>query len=63
MLDKEDINSFKELWKAEYGEVLSDDVAVAEALNFLTMMNTVYRRMPQRWMDEVIAKENKQNQA
>ena len=57
MLDREDIEEFKQIWRAEYGEELSDDIAVAHATNLMTMMDKIYRRTPMKWIDTVIAKE------
>ena len=57
MLDNDDIQEFKKLWQEEYGENLPDDVALSHAINYLTLLDKIYRRMPQQWMDDVIAKE------
>lgn len=59
MIDRDAIEQFKEIWREENGETLSDGIAMVEAVNLLTLIDKIYRRMPQRWMDDVIAKESK----
>lgn len=43
MLTKKALEEFKEIWKMEFGEEISDQKATEEALNLLTLMDAVYR--------------------
>lgn len=53
MLSTEALKEFKEIWKLEFGEELSDDFAIEEAVNLLTMFNTVYRPIKEEWLSEI----------
>ena len=46
MLSKKAISEFKEIWKAEYGQDLSDKEVLDKATRFLTLFKTVYRPIP-----------------
>lgn len=55
MISDAALREFKEVWLAEFGFPLPDDVAVEEAVALLTMMDKVYRPLKQ---EEVDAYEN-----
>lgn len=52
MLSKEAIEEFKEIWRKQFGEEISDEKAVEEGINLLTLMNAVYRPIKKEWVDE-----------
>lgn len=43
MLSQKSLQEFKEIWKLEFGEDISDDFAMAQAVNLITLLNTVYK--------------------
>jgi hypothetical protein len=43
MVPKEALEEFKEIWKKEYGEDISDDYALERATTLLTLFDIVYR--------------------
>lgn len=43
MLSPQALQEFKEIWKQEYGEDISDDFAVEQAINLLTLIDAIYQ--------------------
>ena len=43
MISDAALSDFKKIWADEFGTEIPDEVAVEEAINLLTMFNTVYR--------------------
>lgn len=43
MLSPQALKDFKEIWLQEYGEEISEDFAVVQALNLLTLFNSIYK--------------------
>lgn len=43
MLSTQALQEFKEIWKHEFGEDISDDFAVAQAINLLTLIDVIYK--------------------
>lgn len=52
MLSKEALEEFKRIYKEEKGEDISDELAVEEAINLLTLFNAVYRPVKKEWVEE-----------
>lgn len=52
MISDEALLEFKRIWADEFEEEISDEVAMEEAVNFLTMFDAVYRPIKQEWIDE-----------
>lgn len=52
MISKEALEEFKKIWREEHGEDISDEVALDEAVNLLTIMNVVYRPLKKEWVEE-----------
>lgn len=52
MLSTQALQEFKEIWKLEYGEDISDDLATARASELLTMFDVVYRPIKTEWIEE-----------
>jgi len=43
MLNQQALQEFKEIWKAETGEDISDDLALEKAAQLLVMFDAVYK--------------------
>jgi len=56
MLSKKALEDFKRIWKEEFGEEPSDEVAVEQATKLLTLMNAVYRPVKKEWVKEYLQK-------
>jgi len=50
MLSQRALKEFKDLWKLEYGEDISDDFAVEIAMPFLNGMSAAYRPIEKEWL-------------
>ncbi|MBU1102758.1 hypothetical protein KJ853_03850 [Patescibacteria group bacterium] len=50
MLSKEALEEFKKIWKEEKNEEISDDFAMNEAVNLLTLFNAIYRPIKKEWL-------------
>lgn len=46
MLNQKDLNEFKEIWFAEFGEEISNDVAEEQGLRLINLLKEIYRPMP-----------------
>ncbi len=53
MLSTEALQEFKEIWKQEFGEEISDEFIMDEAVNLLTMFNAIYRPIKEEWLQEI----------
>ncbi len=53
MLSTEALQEFKEIWKQEFGEEISDEFVMDEAVNLLTMFNAIYRPIKEEWLSEI----------
>ena len=54
MLSQEALQEFKRIWKEEYGETISDDFAVKQAINLLTLFDVIYRPVKKSWSDDLL---------
>ncbi len=52
MLSKKALDEFKAIWRKQFGEDISDEKAIEEGINLLTMMNTIYRPVKKQWADD-----------
>ena len=52
MISDAALSDFKKIWLDEFGTEIPDEVAVEEAINLLTMFNTVYRPLKESDVDE-----------
>jgi hypothetical protein len=43
MLSTQSLQDFKDIWRQEFGEEISDDFAVEQAISLLTLMDAIYR--------------------
>lgn len=53
MISREALEKFKEIWRSECGEELTDEKAMEEAINLLTMFNAIYRPVQKEWLEEL----------
>ncbi len=62
MISDKALKEFKEIWREEYGEEISDEKAVELGINLLTLFDKIYRPVKKSWMKELLEKEkNEQN--
>jgi hypothetical protein len=61
MVSQKALDDFKKVWKEEFGEEPSDEVAIAQATNLLSLFNVIYRPIKQEWLDEYLAKHPEQH--
>jgi len=52
MVSEKALQEFKNIWREEFGEDISDEKALEEAVSLLTLFDTVYRPIPKTWNDE-----------
>lgn len=52
MISTEALNAFKEIWAEEFGQDISDEVAIEEAVNLLTVFNAIYCPIKREWIEE-----------
>jgi hypothetical protein len=52
MISQEALQEFKRIWQEEESEEISDEVAMEEAVNLLTMFNAVYRPIKEDWLEK-----------
>jgi len=57
MLSDKALKEFKNIWREQFGEEISDEKAAEEAINLLTLMDAVYKPIKNEWL-----KEHKENQ-
>lgn len=52
MLSKQSIQEFKEIWKKKHGEEISDEFAMEQAINLLTLFDIICRPIKKEWNDD-----------
>jgi predicted Zn-dependent protease with MMP-like domain len=52
MLSKTALEQFKKIWKEEFKEEISDDLAIEEATNLLSLFNAIYKPVKKEWLDK-----------
>lgn len=60
MISEQALKEFKQIWKEEKGEDISDEFAMEEAVNLLTIFNATYRPIRKEWLEEFIKKVSNQ---
>ena len=53
MLTKEAIGEFKQIWREQFNEDISDEKATEEGINLLTLFDAIYRPIKKKWVDEL----------
>jgi hypothetical protein len=56
MISKQAIDKFKEIWKSEFGEDISDEHALEQGTNLLNLMRIVHSPIKKEWLDSYNAK-------
>lgn len=57
MISKEALEEFKKIWKEQPNEEISDEKALEEGINLLTLVNAIYRPVKKEWLKELEEKE------
>ena len=53
MISDKALKEFKEIWKEEYGEEISDEKAVELSINLLTLFDKIYHPLKKEWLREI----------
>ena len=53
MLSKKALEDFKRIWREQFGQEISDEKAIEEGINLLTMFDAIYRPIKKKWIDEL----------
>jgi len=51
MLSKEALQEFKQIWFEKFGEEISDEFALEQAINLLTVISATYRPINKLWIN------------
>ncbi len=57
MLSQKALEEFKAIWREQFGEDISDEKAVEEGINLLTIFSAIYRPIKKKWVDDLESKE------
>ncbi len=52
MISQQALKEFKEIWKEEHGDDISDEFALEKAVNLLTLMDAIYHPVKKEWLNE-----------
>ena len=52
MISETALKEFQKIWQSEFGEDISNEIAMEEAVNLLTLFDAVYCPIKQEWMEE-----------
>ncbi len=52
MISQQALKEFKEIWKEEYGNDISDEFALEKAVDLLTLMDAIYHPVKKEWLNE-----------
>ena len=52
MLSKKALDEFKEIWRKQFGEEISDQKALEEGTSLITLFNAVYRPIKKSWLND-----------
>ncbi len=58
MISKEALEEYKAIYKAKFGEDISDQEALDQAIKLLTLVDIVYRPIKKDWVEDLKNKEN-----
>lgn len=53
MISEQALQEFKAIWKKQFGEEISDDLAIAEAINLLNLFNVIYKPVKKEWSEKL----------
>jgi len=54
MISEQALKEFKQTWKEEKGEDISDEFALKEATNLLTLYDKIYRPIKKGWLEDYL---------
>ena len=52
MISDKALTEFKQIWREQFKEDISDEKAAEEATNLLTMFDAIYRPIKKEWVQE-----------
>ncbi len=52
MISETALKEFKGIWREEFGEEISDELALEEGGNLLNIINIIYRPIKRDWVEE-----------
>jgi len=58
MISEQALKEFKQIWKEERGEDISDEFALEEAINLLTLYNKIYKPIKREWLEDYLKRKN-----
>ncbi len=58
MLSKQALDEYREIYRAEHGDVPSDEILAEEAIKLLTVFDCVYRPIKKEWLHSFEQKNN-----
>lgn len=61
MISDAALNEFKEIWAEEIGSEISDEKAMEEATQLLTLFDAIYRPIKKAWVNEYDNGTHRQN--
>lgn len=57
MISEKALEEYKALYKEEFGEEISNEKAMDEAVSLLTMFDAIYRPVKKSWLKEIDEKD------
>ena len=60
MISDKALREFKEIWKEEIGEEISDESAMGEATQLLTLFDAIYQPIKKEWVKQYDDDKSKQ---
>lgn len=60
MISDAALNEFREIWRKEIGTEISDEQAMEEATQLLTLLDAVYRPIKKEWVKQYDDDKSKQ---
>lgn len=52
MLSQKALQEFKQIWKEEYQEEISDEFAIEKGSDLLVLFDNIYRPVKKDWLEE-----------
>mgnify|MGYP001580821903 CR=1 FL=1 len=52
MISEKALKEFKQIWKEDFGEEISDEKATELGINLLTLFDHIYRPVKKSWLEE-----------
>lgn len=58
MISDKALQEFKEIWKEQFGEDISDEKAMDGATSLLTLFNVIYKPVKKEWLKDLGKQDN-----